>query len=135
ARVIEIAAVRFDEHAVLDEWSSLVDPGGSVPYAIRVLTGIDDASVAGAPALDQLATHLRDLVGDESIVGQSIELDVAQLARQGIAVPNPLIDTFELASLLLPGLRAYDLPSIAHALGVSVPGHHRALQDAHLARE
>ena len=135
ARVIEIAAVRFDEHGVLDQWSSLVDPGGPVPYAIRVLTGIDDEALAGAPTLDQLASGLRHFLGDEPIVGQSIELDVAQLARQGIAVSNPLLDTFELASLLLPGLRAYDLPSIATALGIHVEGHHRALQDADLARE
>ncbi len=135
ARVIEIAAVRFDEHGVLDEWSKLVDPGGPVPYAIRLLTGIDDEALVGAPALDRLVPELRAFLGDDPVVGQSIELDIAQLARQGIPIMNPLLDTFELASLLLPGLTTYDLPSIAAALGVPVPGHHRALQDAHLARD
>jgi len=120
---------------VLDEWSTFVSPGGPVPYAIRLLTGIDDAALADAPPLDQVAPALRAFLGDDPIVGQSIELDAAQLARQGIPIANPLLDTFELGSLLLPGLRTYDLPSIAHALGVAVPGHHRALQDAHLARD
>ena len=120
---------------MLDEWSSLVAPGGPVPYAIRVLTGIDDDALAGAPSLDHLASRLRTFVGEDPIVGQSIDLDVAQLARQGIPVSNPLLDTFELAALLLPGLRAYDLPSIADALGIPVVARHRALGDAHLARE
>ena len=34
-----------------------------------------------------------------------------------------------------PARGGHDLPSIAAALGVAVPGHHRALQDAQLARE
>ena len=43
-------------------------------------------------------------------------------------------DTFELAVLLRPGLKAYDLGSIARELGVGGEIPHRALADAELAR-
>src|SRR5581483_3490735 len=107
SRVIEIAAVRFTERAVLEEWSTLVNPSASLPYTIRQLTGIDDRELTAAPSLDSIAERLRAFVGRTSIVGQSVEIDVAHLARQGIALDAPILDTFELASLLLPGLPSY----------------------------
>ncbi|MBM2809615.1 MAG: Exonuclease RNase and polymerase [Chloroflexi bacterium] len=135
SRVIEIGAVRFNEAGVLDEWTTLVNPGARVPYSIRLLTGIDDRALDSAPPLDEVAAVLGRFVGDEPIVGQSVEIDVAHLARQGIRLPNPQIDTYELATALLPGLPAYDITSIARALGMTPSSHHRAVVDAHLARE
>ncbi|HZT07940.1 MAG TPA: helicase C-terminal domain-containing protein [Chloroflexota bacterium] len=135
SRVIEIAAVRFTERAVLEEWSTLVNPSASLPYTIRQLTGIDDRELTAAPSLDSIAERLRAFVGRTSIVGQSVEIDVAHLARQGIALDAPILDTFELASLLLPGLPSYELTAIARALGLPSGGAHRALADAHRARE
>jgi predicted DnaQ family exonuclease/DinG family helicase len=135
SKIIEIAAVRFDERHVLDEWVTLVNPGVPVPYAIRTLTGIDDKELAAAPTLERVAKELGSFVGDSPLVGQSIEIDIDHLQRQGVWLEVPLVDTFELGSLLLPGLPAYDLFSIARALDVPVDRAHRALADAHLARE
>ena len=81
------------------------EPRAPIPYVIRVLTGIQDEELAGAPSLDHVAPELHTFVGRDPIVGQSIDLDVGQLARQGIPISNPLLDTFELGSLLLPGPR------------------------------
>ncbi len=135
ARVIELAAVRFTEDEVLEEWSTLVNPGVAIPYTIRQLTGLDDAALRDAPRLENLAGRLRAFVGVDPIVGQSVGIDLEALAQGGIRLPNPVLDTFELATLLLPGLRAYDLVGIAYALGIPVDRPHRALPDAHLARE
>ncbi len=135
SKIIEIAAVRFDEHGVLDEWSTLVNPGVSIPYTIRALTGIDDGELSAAPTLDRVAPDLSTFVGESWLVGQSIDLDLLHLERQGVWLDVPCIDTFELGSLLLPGLPSYDLLSIARCLGVPIGRAHRALADAHLARE
>ncbi|MGZ3625055.1 MAG: helicase C-terminal domain-containing protein, partial [Ktedonobacteraceae bacterium] len=49
---------------------------------------------------------------------------------------NPLIDTFELATVLLPSLPSYNLGQVAEALEVQVvPGRHRAMVDTLLAME
>jgi DNA polymerase-3 subunit epsilon/ATP-dependent DNA helicase DinG len=135
ARVIELAVVRFNEDEVLEEWTTLVNPGVALPYAIRALTGLEDADLRAAPRLESLAGRLRALVGVDPIVGQSVGLDLDALASGGIKLPNPTLDTFELATLLLPGLRVYDLPGIARAIGITGERPHRALPDAHLARE
>lgn len=135
SRVIEIGAVRFDRNGVREQWSTLVNPGVRLPYAIRDLTGLDDPTLRAAPTLIEVAAPLRDFVGDDAIVGQSIDLDFHHLAQQGIHLANPFLDTFELATLLLPGLPTYDLASVAEALGLAADRPHRALPDAHLARQ
>lgn len=135
ARVIELAAVRFREDRVLEEWATLVNPGVPLPYAIRVLTGIGDEQLRAAPTLDQIAGQLRAFLGTDPIVGQSVELDLDALGQAGVSLSNPTLDTFELATMLLPGLKAYDLRAIACALGIPGEHPHRALPDAHLARQ
>src|SRR5262249_51470752 len=57
------------------------------------------------------------------------------LRRHGLARRNPLVDTYELASVLLPSLSSYTLASVGAALDVRSPTYHRALADAQLARD
>lgn len=58
------------------------------------------------------------------------------LRPRGIARTNPLIDTFELATVLLPSLTSYNLGQVAQALNVAVPqDRHRAMVDTVLAME
>ena len=48
--IIDIGAVRLDEDlAVVDRFTTLVDPGVPVPLFVTRLTGITDADLAGAP--------------------------------------------------------------------------------------
>lgn len=135
SRVIEIGAVRFDEAGIREEWSTLVNPGVAMPHGIKLLTGLADADLASAPSLEQVAPRLSAFLADDPLVGQSIDIDVAHLARQGFRLPNRQLDTFAFATLLLPGLPSYDLLAIARALGLTIPPPHRALSDAHLARQ
>src|SRR5262245_50246022 len=41
-RVIEVGIVLLDDGAVVDEWSSLVNPGCPIPRGITEITRIDD---------------------------------------------------------------------------------------------
>lgn len=102
---------------------------------MRLLTGIDDRSLIEAPTLDEVAPRLRQFIGPDPIVGQSVEIDLDHLRRQGISFSNPIFDTFELATLLLPRLPTYDLATIARSLHVESSGAHRALADAHSAQK
>jgi DNA polymerase III epsilon subunit family exonuclease len=134
--IIEVAAVKFQGQTILERFETLVNPGRSLPYRVQRLTGITTQQLAGAPPFDAVAQQLQDFLGDLPLVGHSIPFDAGFLRRRGLARMNPLIDTFELATVLLPSLPGYTLGQVAEALGVPVaPGRHRAMVDTLLAME
>ena len=134
--ILEVAAIKFQGVTVLDTLQTLVAPGRAVPYRVQRLTGITPQQLIGAPQFESIATELQQFIGDYPIVGHSIPFDVGFLRRRGLVRTNALIDTFELATVLLPSLPSYNLGQVAEALGVSVaPGRHRAMVDTVLAME
>ncbi len=134
--ILEVAAVKFQGERILDTFESFVAPGRSIPYRVQRLTGIKPEHLAGAPHFDTIAKKLQSFLGDWPIVGHSIPFDVGFLRRRGLARTNPLIDTFELATVLLPSLSSYNLGQVAETLGIRVPlERHRAMVDTKLAME
>ncbi|HEU4781825.1 MAG TPA: exonuclease domain-containing protein [Ktedonobacterales bacterium] len=133
--IIEIGAVKFAGSEVLDSFASLVSINMSLPYRIQRLTGIRPDELRSAPPLSSLHGQLRTFLGDAPLVGHNVGFDVAFLQKVGLARRNPLIDTWELASLLLPNQPNYSLGALGEALGIPADVHHRALADAQLTRE
>ena len=132
--ILEIGAVKFRDGVVLDRWESLVRPQQQIPYKVTQLTGLRWSDVARAPTISQVVPNLTRFVGDSPIIGQSIEFDLAMLARAGARLKNVAWDTFELATLLVPEAAVYNLRSVAEKLGVEEQETqtHRALADAEL---
>ncbi len=133
--IIEIGAVKFAGSETLDTFSSLVSINMPLPYRIQRLTGIRPDQLRSAPALSSLHAQLRAFLGDAPLVGHNVGFDVAFLQKVGLARRNPLIDTWELASLLLPEQPSYTLGALGEALEIPADVHHRALADAQLTRE
>ncbi|MGA7732728.1 MAG: helicase C-terminal domain-containing protein [Chloroflexia bacterium] len=132
--VIEIGAVKFRDGQVVDRWESFVRPNQPIPYKVTQLTGIKAGDVARAPSIQSVAPGFLKFVADLPIIGQSVELDLAMLARGGIKLRNVSWDTFELATLLVPEAAVYNLRAVAEKLGVKVDTKraHRAVADAEL---
>src|SRR6266568_5555727 len=134
--ILEVAAIKFQGVTVLDTLETLVAPERSIPYRVQRLTGITSQHLVGVPQFESIAKDLQLFIGDYPIVGHSIPFDVGFLRRRGLVRNNPLIDTFELATVLLPSLPSYNLGQVAEALGVQVtPGRHRAMVDTLLAMQ
>ncbi len=134
--ILEVAAIKFQGHEIIDTFETFVAPGRSIPYRVQRLTGIKPGDLTAAPPFSAIARKLQNFLLDLPIVGHSIPFDVHFLQRRGLARANPLIDTFELATVLLPSLVSYNLGQVAEALGVSVPqDRHRAMVDTVLAME
>ncbi len=129
-RIIEIAATRFRGGVLEASFSSLVNPGCNLDPRVRALTGIRQTDLDTAPSIDVALFQFVSFVGDDLLVGQSINFDLESLSRSGVDLDNPTYDTFEMASILLPGLPSYDLATIGRALGVEPEREHRALGDA-----
>lgn len=130
--IIEVAAVTFTSDRILERWSSFVRPLRPVPLGTAQLTGITNAMLQAAPPFSSVAPQLRQFIGRHPIVGQSVEFDLRLLAAQGMTLDNPIFDTYELATLLLPDLQVYSLARIAERLKVGAPQEHRALGDCEL---
>lgn len=132
--VIEIGAVKFRDGQIVDRWESFVRPQQAIPYKVQQLTGIKPSDVARAPQIGQVAPAFVRFVGDSPVIGQSVELDLAMLARHGINLKNVPWDTFELATLLVPEAAVYNLRAIAVKLGIDPEEGraHRATADAEL---
>ncbi len=128
--ITEIGVVRFRDKQVLDTWSSLVNPQRPIPYRVQQLTGITQEEVNAAPSFRSLSGKILSFVKEYPIVGHSVSFDLGFLNRQGLFLSNRTIDTFELASILLPHAARYSLGKLAEALNIRFPTRHRALEDA-----
>ncbi len=130
--VIEIGAVKFQSQDVLDEWSTFIDPGRPIPAYVTQLTGITQEDVVGAPSLARALPGLRSFVGGHPVLGHNIRFDLGFLHRHGTLLENAVVDSYEIASVLLPTAERYNLGALARELDIRVHTAHRALDDAYL---
>jgi ATP-dependent DNA helicase DinG len=135
-RVIEIGAVAFTADQVTSTLERLVDPGRPVPEMVLRLTGIKAEELRGAaaaePSLKELAAFLRG----RQPVGHGARLDVDFLTEAGLWDPaQQILDTLDLARILLPAAPSHSLPQLALELGFNQPRPHRALDDADATRQ
>ena len=135
--ITEIGAVKVRGGEVLGEFRTFVDPERPIPAYIASLTGITDATVAGAPAAATALTMFLDFVGDAALVAHNARFDIsflrAQAARCEIGWPNPpVLDTLALARTVFrrDEVRDHKLSTLAAHVGASVAPDHRALSDA-----
>jgi DNA polymerase-3 subunit epsilon/ATP-dependent DNA helicase DinG len=115
---------------VLDTWSTLVNPGRPIPLQIQQLTGIQNEQVAHAPRFAQIVHELRRFVGSYPLVGHTVGFDLGFLRNHDLPLSNLAIDTFELASILLPHTARYSLAKLGEAFNLPNICTHRALDDA-----
>lgn len=128
--IIEIGAVKFGPGGVRERFSTLVNPGRSLPRRIESLTGIKAADVRAAPSPAQALAQMRAFIGDAPVVGQRPGHDLAFLKKHQIVPDGPVFDTAELAELLVPGLADYGLRFLTRHFAIDFPVQHRALPDA-----
>jgi ATP-dependent DNA helicase DinG len=128
--IIEIGACRFSGHRIEDEFATLVNPARHIPEFITGLTGISDEMVRQAPQLREVLDELAAFIGDLPILGHNIQFDLAFFRKYKLFELNEHIDTFDLASILMPSASRYNLGSLVQQLGIALPANHRALDDA-----
>jgi DNA polymerase-3 subunit epsilon/ATP-dependent DNA helicase DinG len=128
--ILEIGAVRFNGRRVEEEWSTWVNPGRAVPPFITQLTGITNQMVGHAPPISDVSADLADFVGESRIIGHNVNFDLSFLKRHRLFSFNDAIDTYEMASILLPNASRYSLGALSGLLAVPLRATHRALDDA-----
>jgi ATP-dependent DNA helicase DinG len=128
--IIEIGAYRFSGHRMEAEFSTLINPNRHIPEFITGLTGIDDSMVRSAPRIHDVLDQLAAFIGDAPILGHNIKFDLSFLEKYKLFEFNERLDTYEMASILIPAAPRYNLGALGKQLGISLPATHRALDDA-----
>jgi ATP-dependent DNA helicase DinG len=135
-RVIEIGAVAFTPDRVSTTLERLVDPGRAVPETVLKLTGIKPEELRGAASPESALRELADFLRGRQPVGHGARLDVDFLSAAGLWDPSAeILDTLDVARILLPLAASHSLPLLATELGFNQPRPHRALDDADATRQ
>ena len=133
-RIIEIGAVKITDGAIVDRFSTFVNPEIPIPFEIQQLTHITDDMVLEAPKIEETLPAFLDFVGESALVAHNAGFDVGFIeqncARLGRSRTFTSVDTVGLARVLLPTLSKYKLNIVAKALNISLENHHRAVDDA-----
>jgi DNA polymerase-3 subunit epsilon/ATP-dependent DNA helicase DinG len=135
-RVIEVGAVAFTPERVTTTLERLVDPGRAVPETVLRLTGIKPEELRGAASPESALRELADFLRGRQPVGHGARLDVDFLAAAGLWDPEmEILDTLDVARILLPSAASHSLPLLATEMGFNQPRPHRALDDADATRQ
>ena len=137
-RASEVAIVLLEGGQVVDRFQSLMNAGVRIPGFITQLTGITNAMVASAPEAAQVMGEASRFVGNAPLVAHNAAFDrrfwQAELARAGLAAPQPFICTLLLSRRLYPQAPNHKLGSLVDYHRLPRTGQaHRALADAEMA--
>jgi len=135
--IIEIGAVRFQGNRILDRYVTFVNPQRAIPLRVQQLTNIRNSDVADAPSLGAVIPELLAFVRNDvaAVVAHNASFDLGFLQAAGVDFHRPVLDTFELATILFPSLASYSLGELCRTLQLPQYEAHRALEDAEAAAQ
>ncbi|QIL50840.1 DEAD/DEAH box helicase [Weissella coleopterorum] len=134
-RIMQVAVVFVRNQKIINQFSTLVNPGQPIPVGIQKLTHINDAMVKKMPFFEDVAQTLHAMLSETVIVAHNINFDLpflnAEFERVGLtALTNLALDTVTLAQILWPTANSYRLGDLTHQLGIAHLNPHRADSDA-----
>ncbi len=138
-KICEIAVSVSQGGRVVEEFSSLVNPGMPMHPDVVAIHGITNEMVASAPSFGQLLPKLLSLLDGCVIVAHNAEFDVnflkSEFAQCGMRFPPyPVVDTLKLARKSGKFVKN-NLGCIAAELGINPQGWHRAMADTKMAEQ
>ena len=133
--ITEIGAVKVENGQIIDRFSTFVNPERPISAEITKLTGITDEMVADAPTIAEILPEFLKFCEGTVLVAHNAPFDTGFIRiaaiRLGLGeLHHTVVDTVELSRTLLPELTKHKLDIVCEHLGVSLHGHHRAVNDA-----
>ena len=133
-RITEIGLIEVDRGHFVREWSTLVNPGMSIPPAIQALTGISNDMVALAPPFEDIAREVREAIDGRVLIAHNARFDYGflknEFRRLDQTFSAPLLCTVKLSRKLFPQHPRHNLDSLMARHGLHCDARHRALGDA-----
>ncbi|MEH7391115.1 ATP-dependent DNA helicase DinG [Bacillus sp. JJ1474] len=139
-KMIQFAAVVIENGKIVEEFSSLVNPGQSIPPFIEELTGLDDEAVKDAPVFSEIAPKVLTLLEDAYFVAHNVLFDLSFLQEELLLAGyngfyGPVLDTVELSRVFMPTADSFQLSELAFREGLNHERPHQADSDAYVTAE
>jgi len=133
-RITEIGLVSVDPGGAREDFSTLLNPGVSIPPAIQSLTGITNDMVALAPRFEELAAMLYGRLEGRVLIAHNARFDYGflrnEFRRAGVRYASQVLCTVKLSRTLHPREARHNLDALMARYGIACEQRHRALGDA-----
>jgi DNA polymerase-3 subunit epsilon len=133
-RITEVGIVLLDDGAVVEQWSSLVNPCQRIPPSIQSFTGITNEMVADAPTFDDLRSEVRARLEGRLFVAHNARFDYgfvrSEFRRAGERFSAPVLCTVRLSRALFAEQNRHNLDALIERWSLACGQRHRALGDA-----
>lgn len=133
-RITEVGLIEIDRGRVASEWSTLLNPGVSIPPAIQSLTGITNDMVELAPRFDEVAGELYRRLEGRLLVAHNARFDYGflrnEFRRAGLHYASRVLCTVKLSRKLYPHEARHNLDALTARHDIVCEQRHRALGDA-----
>ena len=133
-RIIEVGIVKVSAGQLEYEWSTLVDPGESIPPIIQGFTGITNDMVRGAPSFADIADEVFSRIEGSLFIAHNARFDYGflknEFKRLERAFQPRVLCTVKLSRALYPGHHRHSLDALIARHKLACDARHRALGDA-----
>ena len=133
-RIIEVGIVKVSDGRIDYEWSSLVDPGESIPPLIQGFTGITNEMVRGAPRFADIADEVFARIEGSLFIAHNARFDYGflknEFKRLERAFQPRVLCTVKLSRALYSEHHRHGLDALIARHGLPCDARHRALGDA-----
>lgn len=133
-RIIEVAAIKYSNGNIIDTFTTLINPGVSIPYEATKIHNITNWMVRKSPDISQVMPKLLEFIGQNVIVGYNAPFDYKFLSinaqRLGLQVNNSISDALYLAKTSVTKVKNYKLITVCERLNISTGNLHRSFNDA-----
>jgi DNA polymerase-3 subunit epsilon len=134
-RIIEVAVVLVQGERRHLVFESLVNPGRHIPGVVSSITGITNDMVRSAPAFEEIAEQLLDVLAGRVFVAHNARFDwrfvATELKRaRALRLEGARLCTVRLARRLVQSVESCALDALTLRFDLANPARHRAAGDA-----
>ena len=133
-KIVEVGMVEIHNGEIVDQYSSLVNPGFHIPARASEINHIYDNDVAEAPGYGQIAPVLAKWLIGKTVIAHNAPFDMKFIQRllenNGYSGTIKYIDTVYYARSVVGDVENYKLQTLADHFDIDTGNAHRALDDA-----
>jgi len=134
SRVLEVAAIRYEDGKIVREFSTLVNPETYIPSVITSITGIVEGDIVDAPVFADIADELFDIMSGAIFIAHNVRFDYSflknEFAMVGMNFSPKLLCTVRLSRALYMQEKGHSLAKLIERHDIPVNARHRAYDDA-----